>query len=382
MTFTVNKLKTPHGNCHWIVCGFINGKRRRAFKKTQGEAERLQRLWNKELAQEGHRHADLSSELRADALYAFERNVPIRATVDFWLAHHDLRAKSIPVAAAWEKYLVHIERKVLAKGLRPCSQETYKRIKPFIAQFSGEQLCDLTTGRIRSWLEDVRQQDGSAYSASSLEAARLRLCGFFKFCLKSGWIAAHPIIGQIEAFVTKNETQPGILVAEQAARLLEVADAEILPAIAIGLFAGLRPEEVRRLEWSDIIWHNKQIDVKATKSKTGRYRFVPMEQNLVEWLAPYRNAIGKICQGSKSFIEKRITAAGKAAGIATWPKDGLRHSYGSHYLARSKNADETAHNMGHQTTDMLFAHYNNRRSPEEACTYFEIRPQLKLLAAA
>jgi integrase len=46
---------------------------------------------------------------------------------------------------------------------------------------------------------------------------------------------------------------PGILSVNEAARLLEAAAPNILPYIAIGLFAGLRAAELERLDWSEMI---------------------------------------------------------------------------------------------------------------------------------
>ena len=42
-----------------------------------------------------------------------------------------------------------------------------------------------------------------------------------------------------------------------------------------------------------------------------------------------------------------------------WPKDCLRHSYGSYHLAKFRHAGDTAENMGHRSTDMLYKHYRD-----------------------
>lgn len=387
MKFTVRPLSKPHGHNHWIVRGIVNNKRKRTFYPTKELAERAARKWNQELEREGHRHANMPSALRAEALTQQDRLdralaahpgaigvFTLTRAVDELLARFDLRTKSIPVAQAWQLFQANLDDKVATGQARPDSRDGYKRIERFVTQFASEELCDLSTDRIEKWLEAIRQQNGRPYSIVSKNNVRTHLCGFFTFCLKRRWIQVHPIIDKIEVFESKEEKRPEILVAEQAARLLQVADSEILPCIAIGLFAGIRPAEVRRLNWEDILWHKNEIDVQAINSKTGSYRFVPMPANLVEWLAPYRTATGKIWTKSKSNLEKRITAAGVAAGIASWPTDGLRHSYGSHHYAAHKNAPLTAACMGHETTGMLFDRYNNRRSQDEGLAYFQIRP--------
>ena len=42
-----------------------------------------------------------------------------------------------------------------------------------------------------------------------------------------------------------------------------------------------------------------------------------------------------------------------------WPKDCLRHSYGSYHLAKFRHAGDTAENMGHRNTNMLYKHYRD-----------------------
>ena len=53
-----------------------------------------------------------------------------------------------------------------------------------------------------------------------------------------------------------------------------VYHSEIVPYLAIGFFAGLRPDEIRRLRWQDIDFTAKEIHVNADTSKTSTERTV------------------------------------------------------------------------------------------------------------
>ena len=99
---------------------------------------------------------------------------------------------------------------------------------------------------------------------------------------------------------------------------------EIVPYVAICAFAGLRPSEAANLLWSDIRLDTMQIEVKARHSKTRRYRLVPIQPNLGEWLTQFRNGDGAIYYSRRKFRE-----AYKAAGMEEWKMDVLRHSYGT-----------------------------------------------------
>ncbi len=87
---------------------------------------------------------------------------------------------------------------------------------------------------------------------------------------------------------------PGIFTPEQLKKLLEAAHGDILPALAIQAFAGVRTAEILRMEWSEIDLVGGYINVLATKSKTARRRLVPIAANLAEWLLPYSSRTGRI----------------------------------------------------------------------------------------
>ena len=57
-----------------------------------------------------------------------------------------------------------------------------------------------------------------------------------------------------------------------------------------------------------------------------------------------------------------------------WPRNGLRHSFGSYHLAFHQDAARTALEMGHESTKMLFAHYRARVAKEAASQYWNILP--------
>ena len=82
-----------------------------------------------------------------------------------------------------------------------------------------------------------------------------------------------------------------------------------------------------------------------------------MEANLIEWLLPRRpaNGQGKIVVNWKW----KFRVLTKVANFGPWPKDCLRHSYGSYHLAKFQHAGQTAEFMGHANPDMLYKHYRD-----------------------
>jgi integrase len=165
---------------------------------------------------------------------------------------------------------------------------------------------------------------------------------------------------------------PGILVVTEAARLLEAATPDVLPYIAIGLFAGLRRAELERLDWSEIDFESGLIEVKAEKSKTAQRRHVQIQPNLREWLLPLRKLKGNVTPAlgfRESFDQAR-----ENADITEWPDNALRHSFASYHLAHFKNAASTALELGHHDSRVTFAHYRELVRPKEAARYWSIKP--------
>jgi integrase len=149
-------------------------------------------------------------------------------------------------------------------------------------------------------------------------------------------------------------------------------DLELVPVIAVGLFAGLRMSEIKQLDWSKIDFEHRVIDVDASIAKTRQQRNVDMCDALVAWLLPYARAEGPIFP---TGFRKKMGQLRKLAGITRWPVNGLRHSYGSYSVVHYQNPNMTALQMGHATTDTLFRHYRNYRiRKRDAEAYWKIFP--------
>ena len=181
--------------------------------------------------------------------------------------------------------------------------------------------------------------------------------------MRRGYCLENPAQKTSQAKVV--DKPPGILMPEQCVGLLEAACSEILPAIALGLFAGLRPEsEVWRLDWRDLDLEAGLIRIEAAKTKSARYRLVEMSENLKLWLLPYRKPSGPISPSGdryhyllqsarKSATEAAIKAGKPEQGIVKWPADALRHCYGSYHYAKFQDPGKTMVQMGHyQSADV------------------------------
>ena len=158
--------------------------------------------------------------------------------------------------------------------------------------------------------------------------------------------------------------------------LLEAAAAQapdVLPMLAIGAFAGLRDAEIKRLDWSEVDFARGFIEVKAAKAKTARRRIVPIQTNLAAWLsqAPIGSQQGRLVPKG---VSSKLARVRKAAGLARWPNNGLRHSFASYRLAAIHDAPRVSAELGHTNPQMLYSTYRELVLPSEAERYWQITP--------
>jgi integrase len=392
--FTIKSV--VHGNARFLVIGYINGKRKREYFHTRAEAQVHCEKRNIEIENYGHSGVEMSNTLRREALFCQDRVaelglslttvvdhyctlykriapmwVSLDTVVDHYRAEHDWISKSVMLSVAWKTCESDLKRRLTGNEISIRHYETMIRAgRKLVKDFPHKQLYDLTSLVLKNWLSAL------PVAATTKNNLKTNLSGFFTFAKGQGWIKENPC-AEVEKF---NEHRikakpPGIVTPEQAAALLENAEPDILPFFAIGLFAGLRVAELQRLEWSEVDFDEKLINVAAHKSKTAQARWVPMTENLVAWLEPYRKARGLVVPkfGKRELIESTRAAA----GIADWGHEkanALRHSFCSYHLAFHKDSARTAHDAGHMDSKMLFSNYNNRVKQEAAFKYFSIAP--------
>jgi integrase len=208
----------------------------------------------------------------------------------------------------------------------------------------------------------------------------------FGFAAQKKFCVENPVKAVDSMTVKADEV--GILSPDQLKRLLEVSEKDVRVTVAIGAFAGIRPEEIARLTWDEISLERGIITVAGAKSKTAQHRYVKILPCLEAWLRPLIDS-GSI---QKDNFRRRYDEARRLAGFALrgnrrcrrpdkdegavlWPHDALRHSYASYHLAKFQNAPALALELGHQSNALIFSNYRRRVSELEANEYFNLQPQ-------
>jgi len=135
----------------------------------------------------------------------------------------------------------------------------------------------------------------------------------------------------------------------------------------------LRSEEILRLEWSDVTRRPGCVEIAADKAKTAARRLVPITDNLSHWLVRGNSNDGLIWPNTKTkFFKTRLRVALKAK--VEWKPNALRHSFISYRLAEIQDVNRVALEAGN-SPQMIFRHYRELATPEQARTWFAIRPK-------
>jgi integrase len=191
----------------------------------------------------------------------------------------------------------------------------------------------------------------------------------FNFALARGYCIDNPAFQSAKA--KEIASAVGILTVEETARLLETAQPELVPYIAIGAFAGLRRAELERLDWQEVDLQSGLIEVTASKAKSARRRFVRIQPNLLRWLRPHSQLSGNV---TPPGYRELLDIAREAAGITEWPQNALRHSFASYHLARFNDAALLALELGHTNSNLVFQHYRQVVKPRQAERYWKLAP--------
>jgi len=144
---------------------------------------------------------------------------------------------------------------------------------------------------------------------------------------------------------------------------------DLLPIIVLVCFAGLRPSEAVRLDWSEV--GVDYIRLPGKKSKTGYSRQIPIPKNLGIWLAPWRKTEGRICPGVDL---SHLNAAIRHFSGVRLDHDAMRHGYGSHRQMIVRNVAMVADEMGNSVQVCRRHYLNPFCTQQEATDWFSIVP--------
>jgi integrase len=288
----------------------------------------------------------------------------LNEALNFYSTHH---RKLTPITVA-DMVTKLLERKQ-TKSER--HQQTMRSIlNRFAKAFVGKQMSEVTTPQIQTYLDKCDFESEQTYHNH-----RTLINQLFRYAFRMDYVLQNHCDKVDKAELEDGDV--GIYTPEEIVKLLNAAATshpEFLPCMVIGAFAGLRSAEIERVTWEHIHWQDKEFFLDKRVTKTKYPRSVPMHDNLIAWLTPYKDCKGKIWKGLHDAYYDTQTEVAQTAGVE-WVRNGLRHSYGS-YRCRAFSGDVTkvSAEMGNSKA-MVENHYKRLVKEHAATAWFAVKPE-------
>jgi integrase len=275
--------------------------------------------------------------------------------------------KDLPAIAVGRLVDEFLESRAKQNASTRYIQDCRSRLKRFAEAFACG-IASVHANEITAWLE---KQDVAGRTRNN---TRTVLVTLFAYARRKGYL---PRGKQTEAELVEAVRDPGgeigIYTPDQLRTILAKLPGSFVPGVVLGAFAGLRTEEIVRLEWKEVDLQGGHITIKAAKSKTASRRIVPVLPVLRAWLGPHAKKDGPVIAYSGAGTYTRaLFQAIRETGIHP-VHNGLRHSYASYRLALIKAAPQVALEMGN-SPQKLFSNYRELVVEKAAKAWFGTRP--------
>lgn len=345
--------------------------RGRKFFKTRGEADAERKRQLTTLERHGREAVGLPQHELSDFIRSRKTlagyGKTINDAVGFFVDHLERVRRCKTTVAQLADEVLEAKRR---DGMSDAYLSDLKiRLARFCRDFANRPIASMTVEEIDNWL---RSLEGSPKSRTNYRA---NIGVLFSYATKRRMLDSNPILHTAKPKLPDNP--PQIFAVDELRALLKAANhiaPEVVPMLAIGAFAGLRDAEIKRLDWSEVDLVRSHIEVKAKKAKSARRRLVEMQPNLREWLRPFSGMTGRLLPTGYRGSLDRVR---KAASLAKWPQNGLRHSFASYRLAACHDAPRVAGELGHTSPQMLYSTYRELVFSEEAERYWKLVPEVR-----
>ena len=243
-------------------------------------------------------------------------------------------------------------------------------------RFAGWKAHEITLTHIENYLDEFEKP-------ATRQGEHTRLQTFISYCKTQGYRRDNPFEKLKQPQVVHG--RPVILAVDECKRLMDSAksDPELIPSFALKLFAGIRPDEVRRLHWRDVKLESGEVVIDTHVAKMPKHiRVVKLPENCLKWLnykpSCLKNRPNSLIQPVHNYRKRFEAVRRNTADAETdlpeiqWAPDILRHTAASHFF-QDKGAAWTASNLGHSER-VLFRNYRAQVTDREAAAFYSITP--------
>ncbi len=386
--FRICKFRNPSGKYAWRVTGTsANGERVRENHRTRLSAQERRLALEAEFVADGTvplaeaRRTTLSEEQLRDAeaavshLHAGQslvstvthyrtlcktaaaKQVDLAKAIEFFSTHFRPETEVISVANARKRF---IESKA---HLSAATREHYTQSTKWLLRPNPNRpMHDFSVNDLEKILAGIRNDN-------SYDTVRGGMSVFFNWAERRKFLLENPM-KQLERR-PKKRRHVVVLSFEEVQRLLtaamQYASGMMAPSIALMVFAGLRPSEVKDLDAADV--RDSAIRVKGGKLKRLLNRSVPVPAVLDLWLREFP------FKGRPVGWQKKWRVLKSATEARQWVNDVLRHTSITYQVERDKDLALVAFNNG-TSTRMIDQHYRDVvEDPATVDAFWQLSPE-------
>jgi integrase len=368
-------LKYPSGKTAFQVACMIQGKRIREAYPTKPEAETRAAQIRQMVDNEGAAAFTLGADVRVEAGKCVEKLKPFPGTtiteaIDYYV-DHVLKFRDTPIINAVIAEIVKVKE---SNGRRRDTIENFRiRAERFAKTFGNRRLSEITPEEIRAWLNDKLAHRGRELGPVSRVNYLVAVGNVFAYGMKHGYCDRNPA-KLVDRPSRENGDVRFLTVEQVVALLLHAEKHDLAPYVALGVFAGLRPEkELRELDWSKINLAERTIRIDASLAKTRQRRVIEIGDALVAYLTPYAKKRGPVMNIGEREFRTRWEACRKDAGVLSWANDVMRHSYATYSLAAFNDIGKLSLQMGN-SPQVIHSNYKGLVSKADAERFWALRP--------
>ncbi|MCU0749475.1 MAG: hypothetical protein MUF13_08020 [Akkermansiaceae bacterium] len=303
------------------------------------------------LAADGRDVADIVTHYLALESRARSKDIGLNAALSFVESHYRSEIQAVSVLNAYNEFLEG------GAAWTPKTKEHYESsLKLLLKPDPNKQVHDFTLSDIEKILKRYK-------NLNSQRTYRRAFKTFFIWCVLHHYCLENPC-DRLHKLPT-DMSQIAVLSPDECKRLLYAAmqlqDGAAAACVAIGMFAGLRPSEIRDLTPADIL--KDKIRVSGGKLRRKLNRSTPIPPVLAEWLKQFPFA------GLPPGWDGKMKRLKKATKAKKWVQDIIRHTSITFQTERDKDEALTAFNNG-TSIQMMNRHYRDIIDDEKTIAEF------------
>ena len=373
------------GSISYRVTASIRGKQRKKCFSNLAEAEETQQLWEIErtnevgmrpvvtrLTREEIRQAEAAAELlKAEGLGLLD-------AAKYLLAHPPQAYPAVTFADGLREFLE--EKKHLSVAQSDSYRQHGKNFQAYVGQ--GRLISEITTNDVQRWLR-AKGSVMAPLGKKTWNNYRNDLSAIFAWFQRKPrrWLPENPIDGIIKfpkrllGYRARQRLEPET--CRDLMAYLENEQPQWCTFFTLALFLGVRPDmhngeiwELARCVARDgvaLYFQNGFLHLSAEITKEGEPRQTAIPANAAIWLERYPPTATSICPGDYGAYRK-------IRNRFAIPRDGLRHTVISAYVAKHGSLASAATEFGCRE-GIIRTHYFARMGPKAAEAFYRISPE-------